>query len=324
MPPLQLIGKGCYIWQPKNIGTPEQVAEWLVQSKTNHVAIKIHDAGYVYPDLEPYINAIRAKGIKVGAWGYVYLKWNPWAEGNGAVQAILHYRPDYYLIDAEAEALYQYAAAKVFAGILKKGVPNLPIGLNSYWKPSWHPALPYYQLRQVSDYDAPQVYWRGYQPVEKLKQSKLEYSKFLPKLPFALPAGDMYIDRDLKPTPDQVVQFLMAAYWDPDIQGVTMWSMDQKKKVPELWAAYSSFVWDSGDVVTPPIEPPAPQPLPLYSAVVNAWDGLIIRSGPGTNYTRLDAKPRGYLVDVYGVEDGWAWINREKSRWMFAKYLTKV
>jgi hypothetical protein len=116
----------------------------------------------------------------------------------------------------------------------------------------------------------------------------------------------------------------VAAKKDPDIQGVTMWSMDQKKKVPELWAAYSSLVWYTGDVVAPPIEPPAEPPLPLYSAVVNAWRGLIIRSGPGTNYTRLDAKPRGYLLDVYGVEDGWAWINREKSRWMFATYLTKV
>jgi hypothetical protein len=196
--------------------------------------------------------------------------------------------------------------------------------LNSYWKPTWHPGLPYYQLRQISDFDAPQVYWRGYQPVEKLQQSKLEYSKMLPHLPFALPAGDMYIDRDLKPTPQQVLDFLVDAYKDPDIKGVTMWSMDQKKKVPELWAAYSSFVWDTGDVVAPPIEPPTPAPLPLYSAVVNAWLGLVIRSGPGTSYARLDAKPRGYLVDVYGVEDGWAWIDREKTQWMFAKYLTKV
>ena len=97
-------GKGCYIWKPANIGTPEEVVEALVASRTDFVAIKIHDAGYVYPDLERYIGPIRAAGIKVIGWGYVYLKWNVLAELKGAKEAINRYNPDEYLIDAEAEA----------------------------------------------------------------------------------------------------------------------------------------------------------------------------------------------------------------------------
>ena len=85
-------GKGVYIWKPYNIGTPEEVTESLVASKTDFVAIKIHDAGYVYPNLEPYFTEIRKAGIKVIGWGYVYLKWNVLAELKGAKAAIERYQ----------------------------------------------------------------------------------------------------------------------------------------------------------------------------------------------------------------------------------------
>ena len=84
-------------------------------------------------------------------------------------------------------------------------------------------------------------------PVEKLADSKKEYAKLTPKLPFSLPAGDMYTDRNLKPTPVEVLLFLDACNTDPEIDGAVMWSMDQKNKVPELWDAYSRYDWDTGD-----------------------------------------------------------------------------
>ena len=36
-----------------------------------------------------------------------------------------------------------------------------------------------------------------------------------------------------------------------------MWSMDQKFKVPELWDAYCSFDWHTGNVDEPGDIPPA-------------------------------------------------------------------
>ena len=316
-------GKGVYIWKPYNIGTPAEVTEALVASGTDFVAIKIHDAGYVYPNLEPYIHDFRAAGIKVGSWGYVYLKWNVLAELKGANAAISRYKPDWYLIDAEAQAKSQFAAALIFARGLRASNPKLPIGLNSYWKPSYHPLLPWYQFQQVCNFDAPQVYWRGYNVLGKLADSKREYSKLIPKLPFTMPAGDMYTDRNLKPTPAQVVQFLTACRDDPEINAAVMWSMDQKTKVPELWDAYSRFDWQTGDVGEPGDIPPA-EPLPLYTAVVTARRGLNVRFVPQYWQYSLRALRLGDRVDVYGVENGWAYIEPDRSEWVYAYYLKKV
>ena len=90
----------------------------------------------------------------------------------------------------------------------------------------------------------------------KLRQSKKEYGQETAIYLFCWPAGDMYIDRNLKPTPDQVTAFLKA-HDDPEIEGVVMWSMDQKFKVPELWDAYSRFDWNTGNVEEPGDIPPA-------------------------------------------------------------------
>ncbi len=64
-----------------------------------------------------------------------------------------------------------------------------------------------------------------------------------PKLPFAIAGGDMYLERGIKPTPDQVVEFLTAAQKTPDLQGVLMWSADQNETTPELWQAFANYHW---------------------------------------------------------------------------------
>ncbi len=310
-------GKGVYIWKPERIGTPSEVANELVRSKTDFVAIKIHDGNYIFPHLEPYITEIRSKGIKVIGWGYVYLKWDALAEARAAIRAIQQYKPDVYLIDAEAEAKGQFAPALVFARTLRAGVGKLPLGLNSYWKPSYHPLLPWYQLRQVCDFDAPQVYWRGSRPTEKLMASKEEYARLAPRLPFSLPAGDMFCEGGLKPTPEQVQEFLAACRRDPEIQGTIMWSMDQKIVVPELWAVYSQFDWhaDIDTIETLPAEP-------LYTATVTPWNGLKVRRSP--NGEVLKVLRQGERVSVYAVEDGWACTAPDRSQWMYAAYLQPV
>lgn len=322
---LLVSGKGAYIWQPRSIGTPAQVASDLEQANASFAAIKINDAGYVYPGLEDYIDAIRDKGIQVIGWGYIYLRWNPLAEARGTVDAINKYKVEAYLIDAEAHALYQYPGAKVYAAYLRSAFPTLPMGLNSYWKPSWHPFLPYKALRGISDFDVPQVYWRGYQPVEKLAQSKAEYAAMTPKLPFAMAAGDMYFDRNLKPTPEQVTQFLTACKDDPEIKAAVMWSMDQKTKVPELWDAFARFDWQTGQSDPPGDVPAPPERQPLYSAVVTAWAGLNVRNQPNTYGNKpLRALRLGTRVDVWKEIGGWCAINSDYTEWCYGTYLKQV
>ena len=316
------MGKGVYIWQPEKIGTPQEVVQALLDAGVDTVALKINDAGRVFTGLQPYIDAFRAVGIRFIGWGYIYLKWNALAEAKGTVEAINLYKPEMYLIDAEAQAKLQYIPATIYMNYLRPRV-SIPLGLNSYWKPSYHPTLPWSQLRKQCNFDVPQVYWRGWDPVGKLRQSKKEYAAMKPRLPFLLVAGDMYIDRNLKPTPQQVTAFLKEAHDDPEIEGVLMWSMDQKFKVPELWAAMASFDWGTGEVgATDLVEPP--KKLPLYSAVVTASRGLNVRSGPGTKYRIIRAEPRGYRVDVWAYDAGWATVREDCSEWMSADYLKRV
>jgi hypothetical protein len=263
--------------------------------------------------------------IAVGAWGYVYLKWNALGEANRTADAVKLYDPDFYLIDAEAYAKWQFAPAWVYAKRLRARLPYMPLGLNSYWYPPYHPSLPWKQIRSMCNFDAPQVYWRGYRPVDKLVASKYEYAKMSPKLPFALPAGDMYYERGIKPTPAQVIEFLDACRNDTEITGAVMWSMDQKAKVPELWDAYSRYDWKTGTIQDGETTIPLPEIQPLYVAVVTPWRGLNVRSQPiVSSTTLLRAERQGTRVEVYVVEDGWAYIKPDRSEWMYAHYLKKV
>ena len=133
----------------------------------------------------------------------------------------------------------------------------------------------------------------------------------------------MYTDRNLKPTPVEVLLFLDVCNTDPEIDGAIMWSMDQKNKVPELWDAYSRYDWVAGDV-KPPGEIPPAEPLPLYVAVVTASRGLNVRRNPNTGNVPLRALRMGERVDVYGVENGWAWIKPDRTEWVYAYYLKRI
>jgi hypothetical protein len=141
---------------------------------------------------------------------------------------------------------------------------------------------------------------------------------FSGRLPYKVVAGDMYTDQGIKPTPEQVTEFLAACRDDPEIQFTLMWSMDQKVKVPELWEAYSRFSWHEDGEVEPE------KPKPLYRATVWPWRGLNVRSVPSTAKPRVDALARYTPVDVWYESMGWAAINPEKSRWVYSYYLRKM
>jgi hypothetical protein len=250
---LTVYGKGVYIWKPENIygGDAKKIADALEAAGVSHVCIKLHNGTFVYPDRLGVINEIRSRGIVVGGWGYLYLRWSPSAEAEATVAACALYKPAYYLADAEGYASYAFAGAATFASKLRTALPDMPIGLNSYWKPSYHRDFPFVELREKMDFDCPQVYWRGYDPVGKLRQSKEEYAAMSPQRPFAMAAGEMYFENGVKPTPEQVVAFLSTAREDEDIQAVVMWSMDQNETTPELWEAFAGFDWGKGEVAEP-------------------------------------------------------------------------
>ncbi len=248
----KITGKWVYIWRLKNMfgGNLERVFGELRKANVHGVAIKVHN-GYDKWDeedeykLDEFMRMAKANGIEVMLWGYIYLKYDALAEANAAV-AMVNKWPDQicaYLIDAESQAKHQWAPAKVFANRLKAGVPdNVPIGLNSYRFPHLHQELPWKALRGVSDFDAPQVYYRWGDPSDNLYGSKAEFDAMLPPLPF-IPAGDMYYEHGFSPSISQLEEFLVTCKADDDIPAVIMWVMDQLERLPDLWQAFAEFDW---------------------------------------------------------------------------------
>jgi hypothetical protein len=154
------------------------------------------------------------------------------------------------------------------------------------------------------------VYWRGVDPVGKLSQSQQEYAN-IPKarqVPMPVVAGDMYVRLGVKPTPEQVTQFLAAADSDPFIKGVFMWAADDSQTTPELWQAFSNYQWKDGGSSIPK--------QPLGWAKIKAKGGLYIRSAPLGS--KIGALPKDELAPIWSVTDTkWAAINSNRDRWIF-------
>jgi len=322
---LPAVGKGCYIWRPQNIfnGDISKIVQMMVDAHVNHVCIKVSDGWYTYPNMSELASRLRAAGIIVGAWGYVYLKWIPTTEADAIVLGAKQLDAAYLLHDIEdAAAFFQWTNGSKYMNRVKALLPRMPMAMNSYWKISGHPEIPWSSIRNQCDFDAPQIYSRGTDPVQKYNASKLEYANKKPRLPFALPAGDMYFEGGIKPRPGDITKFMQRAKLDPEAKGVVMWAADQRETTPELWAEFAAFHWDLGTVdPIPPVTPPVYEP--LYAAVVIA-DFLYIRNRPDASGGTQGYYKKGDRVTVYGITGSWSCVDAEKDLWCGSRWLKRL
>lgn len=306
------IGKGVYIWQPKNIegGDPNRIAERFKLAGVQTVAVKICDGISVLQGLETLIQTLRSNDIRVGAWGYSYLNVNPAREAKTVAAACTQYKPDFYLIDVETEVENNTAGATTFMTTLRPAVGTLPLGLNSFWETRYHP-IPWAVFLKYCDFTCPQVYWRGTNPIGKLLQTKQNYlyppGGIVKPMPFV--AGDLYSETDLKPTPEQVTQFIGAVESDPTMHGVLMWAADDTETTPELWQAFSLYPWKKEGGPTLPTQPLGWLKVKqIGGAKYSATSG-----GPG-----VGSYPLGTLKPIWQVTANkqWAAINSTGDQWL--------
>lgn len=238
-------GKGCYIWKLRNIcdGDVGQILNELIDADVKGVAVKLHNGwsswGYDTLDMMHFRTLCKDVGITFGIWGYIYIKYSPISEAQKAMEMMEKYLPDFYLIDAEAEAKDQPHRTKQFMDTLKT---DIPVGLASYRFPSMHPEIAWQTFREGVDFDSPQVYYRGGDPVANLEKSFNEFANMYPHRLY-FPAGDMYSEHGTRPSPEAVTRYLQAVNDHPYIQGTLMWSMDQMSVCPELWEAFAAYEW---------------------------------------------------------------------------------
>ncbi|MBI4574723.1 MAG: hypothetical protein HY722_00500 [Planctomycetes bacterium] len=257
-------GKWVYIYYLYQIygGDEDRIVAELKRADVAGVCIKAHNGAKDLdsPEFARFVRRCVAEGIRVAFYGYIYLE--PAAgrtaqlEAEAAERMVKRYEQEVelYLIDAEGEAKDNPAEARVFAREIRQRIGGMvKIGLASYRFPSLHRELPWAELRAACDLDSPQVYYRNGDPVANLARSKREFQAMSPRLPY-FPAGDMYYEHGLQPTPQAVTAYLQACKDDPDIQGTLMWAMWQLHKVPALWEAFARFPWP---VRRPTAGPPA-------------------------------------------------------------------
>lgn len=256
---MSLAGKGMMIWQLPRCedGSPEKIAQAAKQAGLTHVIIKIANGMLAYnvdrntnQDLVPAVaQALKAKGIQVWGWHYVY-GINPIGEARIAIQRVKQLHLDGYVIDAEIEYKQKGMAsqAEQFMKAIRGPLTNIPIALSSYRYPKYHPELPWKQFLQYCDYNMPQVYWeQAHTPASQLERSFEQFKVLAPNRKF-VPTGAFYKTNGWLPSAQDIQEFLKKAT-DLGCKATNFYTWDHKKYLPEQWDILAKYDWNRGNVV---------------------------------------------------------------------------
>ncbi len=269
-------GKGIFIWQLLRCagGDPVHLANLALELGLSWVAIKAADGTVDFnqgpggdwrgPNLLPgAVSALRAAGIKVAGWQYIYganwLKQTIAArEAERAIANINRFNFDCWLIDPESEYKRTGAAAwaNTYMTALRAACPSVSIGLCSYRYPTLHPELPWAEFLRRTDFHAPQVYWiQNHNPGAQLRRSVSELLA-LKAIP-VVPVGSAYYDPGYKwgPTVAEINEFDATAH-ELNLPGVTWWEWGENGNGLEYhqdwWVAVANHDW--GQPVPPPAQ----------------------------------------------------------------------
>ena len=277
-------GDGQWIWYTSRSsgGSPDAIAARAQQSGVETVFIKSADGPGVWSQFSPsYVAALKARGLRVCAWQYVYGR-RPVAEARAARQALLA-GADCFVIDAEIEYEGRYAQASTYMRKLRAYAgPDFPIGLAGWPYVDYHPAYPYSVFLGPggAQFNLPQMYWKAIGvSVDTIYARTYLYNQLYGR-PIA-PLGQLYE----RPTRSEITRFrqLAVAYGAP---GLSWWSWQSTS--PGAWAALAL-------PLTPLVAAAAPAPVAPTLArgargdvVVWAQQHLLAAGQPVTVNGRFD------------------------------------
>src|SRR3954471_2479056 len=158
-------GDGMWIWYVKQSsgGTVKSIVARAKKSGIETVFIKSSDGRNYWSQFNTgFLKALKAKGLKVCGWQYVYGR-NPNIEADNGARA-KKAGADCLVIDAESEYEGKYAAASTYMTRLRK-LPGkrFPIGLAGFPYVDYHPAYPYsvFLGQGGAQFNVPQMYWNA-------------------------------------------------------------------------------------------------------------------------------------------------------------------
>jgi hypothetical protein len=268
-------GLGFYIYRLSELVkylSPDSLVTVLEQVGAKWVSFKISDGILSYNQiggndkvLLSYIEKLEEAKIMVGGWAYCYPAptCKPNLEAAVIGERIEKLRLSFVDLDIEGEWKKPNVGGSIDKLLYIDTGLKFPIGLCSYRFPVMHPQINWARfLKNPSiKYVSPQLYWLGQSnPGEQIEQSLKQY-RDLTDLPF-VPIGCTFAQDGWEPTPDQLVQFIVACKGEA-LPAYGFYSLD--------WlVAHGRYDWLSaiaGHVIKPP-EPPSP-PLPEHIMTSN-------------------------------------------------------
>jgi hypothetical protein len=261
---MTLKGKGMMIWQIPNCesGNVTTIADMASSAGFSYIMLKIADGPYSYSRnnalLPSLVTALRAKGISVWGWHYIYGD-NPTGEAAIAISQTNKYSLDGYIIDAESEfeASGRTAVATTFMSALRAGLPSTPVALCSFRWPSYHSTFPWKAFLAKCDYNMPQVYWMSaHNSAYQLDKSLTEFKAISPYVPL-IPTGPAFYESSWAPTPAEVTSFLDEAK-TLGLTSANFFSWDDcRKNLSSVWTTITNYSWPGNTNTNP--TPPTPK-----------------------------------------------------------------
>lgn len=157
-------GDGMWIWYVKRSsgGTVNGIAAKAARNRVRTVYIKSADGRTRWGQFNrSLVSRLKARGLKVCAWQFVYGK-NPKTEANLAAEAA-RAGADCTVIDAEGHYEGKYVSAQTYMARLRRLVgPNYEVALTSFPYVHYHPGFPYSVFMGPGGAQAnlPQMYWK--------------------------------------------------------------------------------------------------------------------------------------------------------------------
>ncbi len=250
-------GKGFFTWKLPNCerGDANLIATHAKSANLTHLVVKVADGATIYNGnwgdpkdyTTPVVNALRANGIKVWGWHYIYGD-NPTGEANVAISRIRQYNLDGYVLDVEREYKKsgKQVAAKQFMSALRAAFPDLTIALSSYRYPSLHPQIPWKEFLDKINLNMPQVYWmKAHNPGDQLERCVREFATKQPSLP-VIPTGAAFREFGWQPTDKEVLEFLRKAK-ELHLSGVNFWEWSDARSdnLKPVWDTIHKYDWSA-------------------------------------------------------------------------------
>jgi Putative peptidoglycan binding domain len=244
-----LAGDGMWIWYVSRSsgGKPGKIARRARAHGIETVLIKSGDGTRYWGQFSSgLVSALKARGLRVCAWQFLYGR-NPPREARIGAAAVGR-GADCLVLDVEGHYEGRYPQASTYMRVLRSLVgPDYPLALTSFPYVDYHPALPYSVFLGPggAQYNLPQLYWKAIGTTVDTGFIHTWVWNRIYQRPI-LPLGQVYNN----PKPGQVKRFRALAM-SYGFEGVSWWSWQSARK--RHWRA-----------VAAPVSPAGTSPYPSY------------------------------------------------------------